>query len=91
VLDLFLWNVKPGWMLYVRFAAAGLAASCVAFTIRGGGKAAGLDSIRMRPLDDWLTVAPVTYAAFGFAAGLVSSLVLFRTRRGNQVIDQTSP
>jgi len=91
VLDLFLWNVKPGWMLYVRFAAAGLAASCVAFTIRGGGKAAGLDSIRMRPLDDWLTVAPVTYAAFGLAAGLVSSLVLFRTRRGNQVIDQTSP
>jgi len=87
ILDLFLWNVRPGWMLYLRFAAAGLAANCLAFAIRGGGKAAGFDSIRMRPLDDWLTVAPITYVAFGLAAGLVSSAILFRIRRSDPKTD----
>jgi len=81
IVELFLWNARPNWLLYLRFAAAGLAANCVAFAIRGGGKAAGFDSLKMRPLQDWLTVAPWTYAACGFAAGLISSLILFRTYR----------
>ena len=39
----------------------------------------------MRPLQDWLTVAPVTYAAFGLAAGLISGVILFRTRRESTI------
>jgi hypothetical protein len=81
MLDTFLWNARRNGWLYLRFAAAGLAANCTAFANRGGNKAAGFDNITMRPLQDWLTVAPLTYAAFGLAAGLISSLILFRLGR----------
>ncbi len=83
LLDLFLWHLRSGWGVYWRFAAAGLIANCLAFAVRGGGKAAGMDSLSMRPWHDWLTVAPWTYAACGLVAGLVSSLLFFRSRRTN--------
>lgn len=78
VLDLLLTKARPGWTIYLRFALAGLFANLLAFAVRGGGKALRLDSLSMRPLEQWLTVAPWTYAACGLAAGLVCSLVLFR-------------
>jgi hypothetical protein len=81
VLELLLWKAGSGLGLYLRFAAAGVLANCLAFAVRGGGKAAGLDSLSMRPLADWLTVAPWTYAACGLVAGLFSGLLLFRSQR----------
>jgi hypothetical protein len=87
VLELLLWNAKNGWGLYLRFAAAGVLANCLAFAVRGGGKAAGLDGLSMRPLADWLTVAPWTYAACGLVAGLFSGLLLFRSRRLNGTLE----
>lgn len=80
VLDIFLWQARRGWSIYFAFAAAGLVANCLAFAVRLRGKSLGIDSISMRPLADWLSVAPLTYAAFGLAAGLISSLILFRSR-----------
>jgi hypothetical protein len=81
VLELLLWNARSGVGLYLRFAAAGVLANCLAFAVRGGGKAAGFDRLWMRPLADWLTVAPWTYAACGLVAGLFSGLLLFRSPR----------
>jgi len=81
VLESLLWNAGSGWGLYLRFAAAGMLANCLAFAVRGGGKAAGFDQLSMRPLADWLTIAPWSYAACGLSAGLLSGLWLFRSRR----------
>jgi hypothetical protein len=87
-LDLLLARARPGWTIYLRFALGGLLANLLAFAVRGGGKALRLDSLSMRPLEDWLTVAPWTYAACGLAAGLVCSLFLFRAAAGRD--DQAS-
>lgn len=76
--DLALLGTRHGWQVPLRFALAGLAANCLAFAARGGKKAVGLDGLTMRPLAEWLSVAPLTYAACGLAAGLLCSLILFR-------------
>lgn len=77
-LDIATWNTKPGWRLYVRCALAGLGANAVAFAVRAGGKAAGLDNFGMRPLAAWWSTAAVTHLAFGLLAGLCCAALWFR-------------
>jgi hypothetical protein len=78
LLDLAAARARSGWRLYVAFGLAGLGANLGAFLVRGGGKAVSLGG-GGRLLSDWLTVAPLTYAACGLAAGLISAAVFFRT------------
>lgn len=77
LLDLAAARTRSGWRLYAAFGLAGLAANLGAFLVRGGGKAVSLGG-GGRLLADWLTVAPLTYAACGLAAGLISAAVFFR-------------
>lgn len=78
LLDLLLWRAKQGPWLVARFAAAGLLANVAAFAVRGGNKAWG--EFGLRPLDQWLTIAPWTYALCGLIAGLVSGICFFHLR-----------
>ncbi|MEZ5943999.1 MAG: hypothetical protein R3C18_21595 [Planctomycetaceae bacterium] len=77
LLDASTWNAKPGWGLYVRCGLAGLGANALAFCIRAGGKAAGLDAIGMRPLAQWYSYAAFTYLMCGLLAGLTCAAVWF--------------
>jgi hypothetical protein len=77
LLDLAAARARSGWRLYAAFGVAGLVANLGAFLVRGGGKAVSLGG-GGRLLADWLTVAPITYAACGLAAGLISAVVFFR-------------
>lgn len=78
LLDLLLWRAQQGPWLSMRFALAGLLANLAAFALRGGGKVWG--EIGLRPLEQWLTVAPWTYALCGLVAGLISGLCFFHMR-----------
>lgn len=78
MLDVFLWKAKPGMNTYVRFTLAGLLTNSLAFAIRWGGKSALIGPLGMVKLENWLTIAPITYALCGIAAGIVSSAILFR-------------
>jgi hypothetical protein len=78
LLDLLLWRAQQGPWLSVRFALAGLLANLAAFAVRGGSKAWG--EFGLRPLEEWLTVAPWTYAFCGLVAGLISGLCFFHLR-----------
>lgn len=78
MLDLFLWKAKPGINTYVRFGLAGLLTNALAFSVRWGGKSALIGPLGMIKLDKWLTIAPITYALCGIAAGIVSAAILFR-------------
>jgi len=78
MLDLFLWKAKPGMNTYVRFTLAGLLTNFLAFAVRWGGKSALIGPLGMVKLDKWLSIAPITYALCGIAAGIISSAILFR-------------
>lgn len=78
MLDLALWQTRGGKGIFFRCAMAGIAANMAAFAVRGGSKMARLDSIKMRPLADWLSVAPLTYVACGLLAGLAGAMLWFR-------------
>lgn len=77
LLDLAAARARSGRWLYLTFGLAGLAANLAALVVRGGAKAGGLGG-GGRLLSDWLTVAPISYAACGLAAGLISAVVFFR-------------
>lgn len=79
LLDAALWRARAGWQLWLGFAAAGLGANVIAFLVRGGAKAGGGHGAATLPA--WLQVAPLTYAACGLAAGLLSGMVWFAYRR----------
>ncbi len=78
MLDLLLWGARPGLNTIVRFVLAGLLTNLIAFAIRFGGKVAFFAAIDIVSWDRWKTVAPWTHLACGIAAGLVSSVILFR-------------
>ena len=81
LLDVALWRTRPGWSIYLRFALAGLAANMAAFALKGSGKYFLALFAGDRPLRDWLTIAPVSYAFCGLVAGLISAAVWFRLNR----------
>lgn len=78
MLDAALWQTRGGKAIFLRCALAGVVTNLAAFAIRGGGKMAGLDSISMRKLTDWWSIAPVTYVVCGLLAGLAGALLWFR-------------
>jgi hypothetical protein len=82
VLDVALWRCRSGWPVYLSFALAGWGTNLLAFAIRGAGKMSGFDGLRMRPLSDWLTIAPWSYSLCGLVAGFLSAALWFRLRVG---------
>lgn len=92
MLDAALWRARPGWSIYLRFALAGLATNVAAFAVRGGAKLLS-SGVSGRALNEWLSVAPVSYALCGLAAGLISAVVWFRwnPRRNADSIRERQP
>lgn len=79
LLDVAAHRVRPGWRLYAAFAVAGLSANLGAFLIRGATKASGGGWSGTRLLQDWLSIAPISYAICGLVAGFVSAAIFFGT------------
>lgn len=80
LLDMTLRRAQTGWRQYVGFAVAGLISNLLALAMRGSAKALGLELPGRRPLGEWLAQASFTYVLCGLAAGVISGLILFRTR-----------
>jgi hypothetical protein len=78
LLDLAVTRMRSGWRLYAGFVAAGVMANLLAFSLRGGSKLFGFDAPGLRPLDDWLSQAAVTYLLAGGLAGLLNAWAWFR-------------
>lgn len=81
LLDVALRWGRNGWRLYLAFTLTGCAANTAAFAVRAAAKllqAPGLAGAR--PAAAWLSLAPLTYAAAGLVAGLVSAAAWFRLR-----------
>ncbi len=86
-LDLAARYARRGRFLYAAFAAAGLATNLVAFGLRlfeklpgsggGGGSGVRIGGGR-RPFADWISVAPVSFAACGLLAGLIGAGLFFQ-------------
>lgn len=87
-LDVALWQTRGGKWLMARCALAGICANLAAFAVRGGGKLAGWDAVSMRAFSDWLSIAPVTYAASGLLAGLTGAILWFRWSAGEDDFDR---
>lgn len=77
LLDLAVHKARPGWRLYAALGAAGLGANLLAFLLKGASKVVGGAWSGSRLLGDWLSSAPITYAAFGLAAGVVCGCIWF--------------
>lgn len=75
--DLALLAAKPNWMLYVRFALAGMAANGLAFAVQVTAKSYGLSLGGGKDFRTWISLATFTYPLFGLIAGLVSGLLFF--------------
>jgi hypothetical protein len=78
LLDLALWNARPGWRLYLRLALAGLACNGLALAVHlafpsGGGGMRGT----------W-PLALYTYPLFGLLAGLLGAFCWFRLGGGRE-------
>jgi hypothetical protein len=80
LLDWTLRRANGGWRQYVSFGLAGLASNLLALAVRGGAKAIGWEGVGKRPLGEWLAQASVTYVVCGLLAGLISAVILFRSR-----------
>jgi hypothetical protein len=82
LLDLALYNARPGWVVYLRLVLAALAANLVAFAIRAAAKALGFGGGGGggggKSLEQWGLWALVTYPVCGGLAGLLSAAVWFR-------------
>ncbi len=77
-LDFAVRRARDGWRLYAAFALAGLVANLGAFLVRGGTKLSGGAGAGLRALQDWLSIAPLSYAACGLVAGLIGAAICFR-------------
>jgi hypothetical protein len=76
-LDLAMTNAQASWRLHLRFAAAGLAVSLLAFVVQMMAKSLGLSLGGGRELTHWLSRATLSYPLCGLVAGLLSGLVWF--------------
>jgi hypothetical protein len=92
-LDLAVTRARANWLLYVRFAAAGLAVNLLAFTVKMAAKAFEINLGGGRELTSWLSVATVSYPLCGLIAGLISGLVWFHwsPRNGQKSAAGKSP
>jgi len=83
LLDAAAAGTASGWRLYVRFAAAGLAANLVAFAIRFATAYWVIDpGVNHRFLPFWPT-ALASYMACGTVAGLFGAAACFRLRKSD--------
>jgi hypothetical protein len=69
---------KGGWLLYLRFALAGVLANSAAFVLRGGLSVFGLDSSRPHSIARFDARVFLSFAACGAVAGLIAAVVCFR-------------
>ncbi len=69
---------KAGWLVYLRFALAGMLANSAAFVLRGGFSIFGLDASRPHALPRFDAGVFFSFAACGAVAGLVAAVVCFR-------------
>jgi hypothetical protein len=76
-LDLAVTNARANWLLYVRFAAAGLFVNLAAFAVKMSAKTFEINLGGGRELTSWLSVAAISYPLCGLVAGLLSGLVWF--------------
>jgi hypothetical protein len=70
--------LRPGWLVYLRFALAGVLANSTAFVLRGGLSIFGLDSSRPHMIARFDAGVFLSFAACGAVAGLVAAVVCFR-------------
>lgn len=80
VLEIASRSARPGWRLYLRFAAAGLLINLLAFAVRWGAGAVGVDRLPKWQVGGGWPLAAGSYALCGAIAGLVSAAILFRWR-----------
>jgi len=81
IFDAALWRARRGWRLYVAFAACGLGANTLAFSVRAVTKTFGIGGIAAQPLVLWLPRAIPSYIICGILAGLMAaatSVALFK-------------
>ena len=76
-LDLALLQARPNWILYVRFALAGLFANGLAFAAQVTAKPYGLSLGGGKDFRTWLSIATLSYPLCGLVAGLLAGLVWF--------------
>lgn len=84
VLDLALLGARNGRSVYLRLAAAGVAANMVAFLMRGGVKMFTGGKVGAVPFAVWWPKAVITYPVCGAVAGLICAAVLFRATAGGK-------
>jgi hypothetical protein len=68
---------KPA-SVYLRFAIAGLGANLLAFLVRWGTAAFGLDGVQPHRMSQFGVGALASFALCGILAGLLSAVVFFR-------------
>ena len=71
---------RAGWRIYIRFAAAGLAANLMAFGVRWGSSLLEADAMPPRMMRQIGWNALLSFALCGLLAGLVSAAVCFKAR-----------
>jgi hypothetical protein len=76
-LDLALLQARPNWILYIRFALAGLVANGLAFAAQVAAKSYGLSLGGGKDARTWLSIATISYPLFGLVAGLLGGLLWF--------------
>lgn len=79
LLDLAARQASRGTRLLIAFAAAGLLSNLLAFAVRGFTRlSGGGGGMGGRSAGGWWSVAPVSYAVCGVAAGVVCAIIWFR-------------
>ncbi len=76
-LDVAVTHARANWLLYLRFAAAGLVVNLLAFALKMTAKSFGVNLGGGRELTSWLSIAALSYPLCGLMAGLISGLVWF--------------
>jgi hypothetical protein len=71
---------RARWSVYLRFAAAGLAANLLAFLVRWGTSSFGLDGSQPHQMVQMGGMAFLSFAMCGICAGFLSAVVCFRNR-----------
>jgi hypothetical protein len=80
MLDLATLGAPVGWRLYLRFAAAGIAANLVAFATRMGLTAMGYATPGSHQMERLGWLVPASFVLCGAIAGLLSAIAWFRLR-----------
>lgn len=86
-IDLAMLGVARGWLIYLRIAAAGLAANLLAFAVRWGTAWLELDGPRPHTMQQIGIGAFLSFAACGLAAGLLSAVICFRRSSRSSEVD----